>query len=100
MGIPKDLTREHILQAIADLDSGIKVRWGKSRKYDLVHDGKPYAPKAVLGRAICIAKQLDPYSLNFDGGAPTNNALRGLGFEIVTKNPYEQSSTSEGNQPK
>ena len=90
MGIPKDLTREHIQQAMVDLDSGISVRWGKSRKYDLVHEGKHYSPKAVLGRAICIAKQCDPYSLNFDGGNPTNSVLRKLGFEIVEKDPYAE----------
>jgi 5-methylcytosine-specific restriction protein B len=88
MGIPKDLTREHVLQAIADLDAGTSVRWGKSRKYDLVFEGKQYAPKAVLGCAICIAKQCDPYSLDFDGGDPTNLTLQELGFEIVLKNPY------------
>ncbi len=90
MGIPKNLTREHILQAIADLDAGVSVRWGKSRKYDLVYEGKHYAPKAVLGLAICIAKQCDPYSLNFDGGDPTNWALEDLGFTIVSKNPYAE----------
>lgn len=90
MGIPKDLTREHVLQAIADLDAGMSVRWGKSRKYDLDFEGKQYAPKAVLGRSICIAKQCDPYSLNFDGGDPTNSALEELGFKIVSKNPYAE----------
>lgn len=88
MGIPKDLTRENVLKAIANLDGGVSIRWTKSRKYDLVYEGKHYAPKAVLGLAIYIAKHCDPYSLNFDGGVPTNLALQELGFEIVSKNPY------------
>jgi len=86
MGIPRDLEKEHVLQAIADIDAGIDVRWGKSRKFDLVYEGKRYAPKAVLGRAICIARKVDPYSLSFDGGDPTNSALRKLGFEVIEKN--------------
>jgi hypothetical protein len=90
MGIPKELTREHVLQAIADLNAGMSVRWGKSRKYDLDFEGKQNAPKAVLGRAICIAKQYDPYSLSFDGGDPTNLALEELGFTIVSKSPYAE----------
>jgi 5-methylcytosine-specific restriction protein B len=90
MAIPKDLTREHVLQAIADLDRGITIRWSRSRKYDLVYNGKHYAPKAVLGHAICIAKQCDPYSLNFDGGDPTNLTLQELGFEIISKNQYAE----------
>ena len=100
MGIPKDLTREHLLQAIADLDSGKQTRWSKSRKYDLAYEGKYYPPKAVLGLAICHHKQLDQYAFDFSGGETTNSVLRGLGFEIVSKDPYEQSSPSEGNQPK
>jgi 5-methylcytosine-specific restriction protein B len=90
MGIPKNITREQVLQAIADLDGGMTVRWGKSRKYDLVYNGRHYAPKAVLGHAICIAKQCDPYSLDFDGGDPTNLTLQELGFEIISKNPYAE----------
>jgi hypothetical protein len=90
MGIPKGLTREHVLQAIADLDAGINVRWGKSRKYDLVYQGKRYSPKAVLGRAICHLKGVKDYPNNFDGGDPTNWALQDLGFEVIEKNPYER----------
>ena len=90
MNFSKEITRDIVLLAIADLDAGLSVRWGKSRKYDLVHDHKRYAPKAVLGRAICIAKQCDPYSLNFDGGEPTNSVLKNLGFEIVEKDPYAE----------
>lgn len=85
MAIPKGITRDHVLQAIADLDAGVVVRWGKSRKYDLVFQGKYYSPKAVLGRAICHLKNVEDYPNNFDGGDPTNGVLQDLGFEIVER---------------
>ena len=90
MGIPKDLKRELMLQAIANLDAGKQTRWSKSRKYDLVHEGKRYPPKAVLGLAICHLKQLDEYAFDFSGGETTNSALRNLGFEIASKNLYAE----------
>jgi hypothetical protein len=43
--IPKGLTREHLLKALADLDAGIDHDFGKPTKYELVYDGKCYAPK-------------------------------------------------------
>jgi hypothetical protein len=92
MGIPKDLTREHVLQAIADLDGGMSVRWGNSRKYDLAYEGKYYSPKAILGLAIChYRKSTDQYAFDFSGGNETNEVLKALGFEIVSKNPYAES---------
>jgi hypothetical protein len=50
--IPKGLTREHLLKALADLDAGIDHDFGKPTKYELVHDGKSYAPKAAIGIAF------------------------------------------------
>lgn len=85
MAIPKDLTREHILRAITDLDAGKTTRWSRSRKYDLVYEGKHYPPKAVLGLAICHHKQLDQYTFDFSGGETTNSVLHNLGFELIEK---------------
>ena len=90
MAILKGITREHVLKAIADLDAGIQHRWGKSRKHDLIYEGKRYPPKAVLGLAICHMKRVDDYPNNFDGGDPTNSTLEDLGFEIVSKGPYTE----------
>ena len=36
MKIPKELTREHVLKAIEDLDRGIPTGFSASKKYDLV----------------------------------------------------------------
>ena len=51
MPIPDDITREHVLQALADLDAGLDHAFSEPTKYELVHDGKRYPPKAVIGIA-------------------------------------------------
>ena len=84
MKIPTDLTRDHVLQAIADLDRGEPSLFGPSRKYDLEFEGRRYPPKAVLGGAMshCLGRPVGNY---FDGGEKTNKPLRTLGFAIVKK---------------
>ena len=51
MALPKGLTREHIEQAIAQLDTGAPHPFGASTDYDLLVNGKTYPPKAVVGLA-------------------------------------------------
>jgi hypothetical protein len=53
--IPKGLTREHVFKALADLDDGIDHPFGKPTGYVLVHEGKRYAPKAVVGIASALS---------------------------------------------
>ena len=86
--IPAGLTKEHILKALADLDVGIDHAFGQSTGYELVHDGKQYAPKAVVGLAsqYSMGRILQPKE--FSGGeAPgqANFVLRKLGFTVVSK---------------
>ena len=90
MKIPSDITREDVLKALADLDTGVAHRWGKSSKFDLVFDGKHYSPKAVLGLTISRLRGIDQHAISFSGGSGTNSALQRLGFEIVEKNPREE----------
>lgn len=84
MRIPKDLKREHVLKAIADLDNGVPSLFGPSSKFDLEYEGRRYPPKAVLGGAMShlLAPPVGNY---FDGGETTNKPLRELGFVIVKK---------------
>jgi len=86
--IPLGLKREHILRTLADLDSGIGHPFGQPTGYELIHDGKRYAPKAVVGLACqySIGRNLTPHE--FSGGeAPgqANYVLRKLGFTVVRK---------------
>lgn len=91
--IPAGLTREHVLNAIADLDAGLDNPFGTPTGYELLHDGKRYAPKAAVGLACqySIGRVLQPEE--FSGGeAPgqANFILRKLGFTIVKKADEEK----------
>jgi hypothetical protein len=86
--IPDGLTSAHILLALADLDSGIDAPFGPATGYELVHDGKRYAPKAVIGLAFKHLTGQMPAHGEFSGGeAPgqANYVLRDLGFDVVAK---------------
>jgi len=102
--IPAGLTREHVLRTLSDLDAGIDHPFGKPTGYELIHDGKRYAPKAVVGLAcrFSFGRILEPEE--FSGGeAPgqANYVLRKLGFTVVAKGdegkePQTGSDWSEG----
>jgi hypothetical protein len=86
--IPKGLTRVHALQAPADLDAGVEHPFGPPTGYELVHEGKRYPPKAVIGLACrsILGRLLQPEE--FSGGeAPgqANFVLRELGGTVEKK---------------
>src|SRR5437763_9793540 len=66
--IPAGLTRDHILRAIADLDAGAAHPFGPPTKFELLYEGRRYAPKAVIGLACfySIGRRLGPG--DFSGG--------------------------------
>jgi hypothetical protein len=66
--IPTGLNREHVLQALADLDAGIDHPFGQPTGYELVQGGTRYAPKAVIGVAFrhLLGRMLRPDE--FSGG--------------------------------
>jgi hypothetical protein len=89
--IPAGLKREHVLLALADLDAGFNHPFGEPTKYELTHEGKRYAPKAVVGLAFryLTGRALSPNE--FSGGkAPgqANYVLRQLGFTVVQKGEW------------
>ena len=81
--IPAGLTRTHVVQALADLDAGLDHPFGQPTGYELIHDGKRYPPKAVVGLAYrySLGRVLLPEKFS-DGEAPgqANFVLRKLGF--------------------
>lgn len=84
--IPSGITREHVLRALSDLDRGGEHPFGKATGYELVHAGKRYAPKAVIGLSCrySMGRLLQPEE--FSGGeAPgqANFVLRKLGFSVL-----------------
>jgi hypothetical protein len=86
--IPVGTTPEHVLRALAELDAGAEHPFGPATGYELVHAGKRYAPKAVIGLAFRHATGSLLRPDEFSGGeAPgqANFVLRKLGFAVVRK---------------
>jgi 5-methylcytosine-specific restriction protein A len=86
--IPKGLTTEHVLQAFADIDAGIEHPFGTPTGYEVVHDGKRYPPKAVIGLAHLPLSGQILRPEEFSGGAAPGQAnfvIRELGFTVEEK---------------
>src|SRR4051812_9725571 len=86
--IPKGLTAEHVLRALADLDAGIEHAFGAPTGYEVVHNGRRYPPKAVIGLAFRHYQGAVLPPEQFSGGeAPgqANHMLRKLGFTVEKK---------------
>jgi hypothetical protein len=85
--IRDQITREDILDAMAALDRGEPHAFGPSTFYDLLEDGRPYPPKAVVGLAArrVLGCALRPEE--FSGGQESwaFRLLRERGFTIVNK---------------
>src|SRR5687768_15538414 len=63
--------------------------FGRARDYEVVHDGKRYDSKAILGVAHGHQHpSLGPLtSSDFSGGQPTVSKLTEIGFDVVRINP-------------
>jgi len=61
----------HIYSALEELDSGIDHPFGLSTKYDLLHRGRRYPPKAVMGLAVRHACGEEVGPGDFSGGLNT-----------------------------
>lgn len=83
--IPKELSHEHILNAIDELKKGrfTDDEGRDSRTYDLFYDGRRYPPKVVIKKACKIANLACP---KFKGGKRNiNKYLSRKGFIILEK---------------
>ena len=86
--IPRNITREHILQALSDIDlQGVPAK-RSATKYSLEHCGHSYPPKLVISFAAfhALGFHLDP--LSFSGGQESNEFLRQIGFRVVEARPH------------
>ena len=84
----KIVRKENILEAIKDFENGIEHEFGPSTQYDLIHQEKPYPPKAILGIACKYVeggRLLKPEE--FSGGEASTcfRTLRREGFTIEPK---------------
>lgn len=82
-----NLQRNHILEALKRLDQGFFSSFSASIKYDLLFNGKKYAPKEVAGLALECMTGIVFNPRSFKGGESTScfNALRRCGFTLIPK---------------
>ncbi|QNF31483.1 AAA family ATPase [Adhaeribacter swui] len=81
----KSITREHILQAISDIDHQ-QTRMRASTVYDVVYKGKRYPPRELVRLAHQIASGTAT-EWAISAGVTVNTYLEKLGFSVVTKQP-------------
>lgn len=83
MTIPRNINRQHVLQAIREIQFDGVPRRRESRKFLVIHEGQSYPPKYVLSLATrhATGALLDPEV--FSGGHEANSFLDGLGFRVV-----------------
>ena len=77
---------------------GSNIPFGRATGYELVHEGKRYAPKAVIGIAFRHLTGEILHHSKFSGGeAPgqANYELRRLGFKVESK-PDDQVENAHG----
>ncbi|ARN76948.1 hypothetical protein BST97_02440 [Nonlabens spongiae] len=91
---PEKITKEHVLKAFEEIDSG-KIGIRPSTKYDILYEGQTYPPKDVMRLAHEYAT--GDYLWHPGGGEPTNKYLRNLGFDVLNKDeifdPYNWTET-------
>lgn len=79
--IPENITREHVLEAIKEIESSKVPYHRESVNYDIIIDGKQYPPKYTISIANKYANNVELDSTAFD--APeARTFLSKLGFEI------------------
>lgn len=85
--IPKEITRDHIIEAALWINANPENASNVSRKFAVLISGIEYSPKTVIRRAAFLATGMQLSTNMFSGGKPTNRILQNLGFEVINKQP-------------
>jgi hypothetical protein len=90
----KQLSRQHILHAITQLDNGAQSKFSDSIKFDVLFQGRRYPPKEVAGLALEILANKEFEPSDFSGGESSASfrALQRCGFTIVPKKSIATNS--------
>lgn len=85
--IPDGISKQDIIRAIRDLESGIPHEFGESRLHDVLYEGKRYPPKAVIGLAArrLLGHPLTPDDFHSGETSKCHRLLKGHGFVIKPK---------------
>ena len=83
----RQIKREHIVHAIADLEAHASHDFGESTDYDLLYEGRVYPPKAVFGIAgrYALGRTLKPEHFTGGEGSVCFRVLEEEGFPITRK---------------
>ena len=82
------VTRSGVERAAKNIDnSGVPKGFSESIEYDVIINGKPYPPKAIIGLAFIESTGLIIEGGRFKGGlgTPCFRTLENFGFEILAK---------------
>jgi hypothetical protein len=97
-GIPNGITATDVRQAIADMEVGhVKNRFGDSRLWDVLYEGRLYPPKRVIGLAARRIAGRVLLPSDFSGGEESkcHEILEDLGFRIVPKGQWDETNSVE-----
>ncbi len=85
--IPNNITRDHLIQAIQEIDDNGITKGRHSSTYDLVHNDRRYPPKLVISIANRFANGEELDHNKFSGGLGTSafKKLNTEGFSIEEK---------------
>lgn len=80
--IPTNITRPHVLRAIAHIDRHGVEPGREATRYELVHEERTYPPKYVVSLANLYANGDMLPAPSFSGGMETNHFLERRGFVV------------------
>src|SRR5574339_534982 len=92
MVIPGNITKEHIISAIEDIEKAGYPVVREPTTYYIKYNEKYYPAKYVISLSNKFANGQELESENFSGGTETNEFLKSRGFEIVMKDPFNLNS--------
>lgn len=82
MAIPRNITREHIINAFNYIDEHGTPKERRATKFVIIFNGKKYSPKYVISIANRFANGVEFSPNIFNGGRESNSFLTNLGFKI------------------
>lgn len=92
--IPDGITRDHLLESIRLFDAGKDHRFSESTVYDVLHSGRRYPPKAIVGIAceMVAGREFTPYDFAAGQASKCFRTLETNGFKIVLKSGAASAS--------